>query len=85
MGSGVDIAQRGSGLCGRAVRVACKRHETAHGLGNDAKGRFLRIEPVLAKAADTAQDDARVDLLQNGVVDPQALHHARCIVLENNI
>ncbi len=65
MHGGVYVPQGSPDPCGRATRMACDRHQTAHRLGNYIEGDAFGIRTPLTKTTDATGDDAGINLTQN--------------------
>ena len=69
------------GWSGKAGRV----DHAAHRLHDEVHGRIVAVGTVLAVTRARAVDEPRVDLLQLGRADAEAVHHARGEVLDEDV
>ena len=60
-------------------------HQSAHALGDLIDARAIPVGTALAESGNAAVDQARVDLTDRLVVDPQTLLHTRPVVLDDDV
>ena len=83
--AGAEIADGRTGLDRRLVGEAGRIDDAAHRLHDQIHGRVVAIGAGLAVARARAIDQARIDLVQGGGADAQAIHHARRKVLDQDV
>jgi len=69
----------------RPIGRAGEAHHTAHRLGDHLEALVVGVRPLAAEAFDGRGDDARVDLRERVVAEPEALHRARAEVLDDHV
>ena len=69
----------------RAVGFAGEAHHAAHRLRDHLEALVVGVRPLAAEAFDGRGDDARVDLRERVVPEPEALHRARAEVLDHHV
>ena len=84
--AGGDIGHRRAAFDRRAARrLAGDAHKPAHALGDQVEAAALGVGPGTAEARDLAVDQARVGLPEALVAQPQALHGALAVVLDDDV
>ena len=73
------------GLHRRLIGVAGRGDHAGHGLHDEVHGRIVTVRTALAVTRAGTVDEPRVDLLQLGGADAEAVHHARREVLDEDI
>jgi hypothetical protein len=69
----------------RPIRRAGEAHHAAHRLGNHLEALVIGVRPLAAESFHGRRDDARVDLRERVVPEPEALHRARTEVLDHHV
>jgi hypothetical protein len=87
--AGEDVGERHADLDRAraffAVGASGDAHETAHALHQEVVARALRIRPRVAEAGDGAIDEARVDRVRRGIVEPVLREAADLEVLDDHV
>src|SRR5258708_6463867 len=83
--SGRQIGDRDADTHRSLTRQAGDRHQSAHPLRDLVDAWPLAVRSVLAKAGNTAIDDARIDRPQHLVVDAETMLDVRPVVLDHDI
>ena len=79
------VVDRGAGAHRRPLRVAGHRHQPAHALRDLVEAGAVAVGAVLAEARDRGEDDARIDLRERFVVDPQPVLDVGPEVLDDHV
>src|SRR4030095_17239772 len=80
-----QVGQGHAGLGGRAVLVAGDADDPAHALGDEVVAASGRVRTRSPKATYGTVDEARVDLAQRPIPQPEPLRHAGPIVLDEHV
>ncbi len=84
--AGGDIGHRRTAFDRRAARrLAGDAHQPAHALGDQVEAAALGVGPSAAEARDLAVDKTRVVLPEGLVSQPQELHGALSVVLDDDV
>ena len=85
MDAGHEIAKGRAGFHRRLVGVAGRGDHAGHRLHDEVHGGIVTVRTALAVTRAGTVDEPRVDLLQVGGADAEAVHHARREVLDQYI
>ena len=83
--AGAGVAEARPGLDRRPVGLAGHADHAARGLGDHVEGQPVLVLAPGAEALDLAVDDARIDLLDLVVAEPEALDRSRRHVLDRDV
>ena len=83
--TGDDIGNGDADLLRRMPWVSRYIHQPAHGLSHEIVARPISIAPVLAKAADRAVHQGRIERRQAGVVEAVLLETSHLEVLDDHV
>jgi hypothetical protein len=83
--AGRDIGDRGPGAHRTLTRRPGDRHEPAHALRDLVEPGPIAVRTVLAEARDAREDDARVQLFERLVIDPEAVLDVGAVILDHDI
>src|SRR5947208_13102772 len=79
------VAQRYAELHRHMTPLAIDAERTRQGLRHDVERRLVPQRALEAKAADRAVDEARVDSRQLLVAEPEPVHHAGAVILDEDV
>src|SRR5215472_1878352 len=79
------VAERYAEFDRHMAALAVDAERARQRLRDNVEGRLVAQRPTEAKAADRAVDEARVDLRQRRVAEPEALHDAGAVVLDQDV
>ena len=82
---GADIRHRHAGLHRSAVGFAGDAHDAARRLHGDVETALAGARPGLAEGGDRAIDQARLLGAERLVAQPEAVHHARAVVFQDDV